>query len=350
MLNDHFIQIKKDIFQKKIMQFISSRSLSLNCFIRGFLPRSSSNHHAFRIMSTSTVASTVGNIVESTPSIETSEPGQIISQSQVIDPILLPIDRSQLTQTNLSVTPIRQAWIENMSTPNSVKLGLIELHPEIFSVYPRPDVIQENHRWQTLYKHVDWTCMKTRSELKGSNRKPWPQKGTGRARHGSRRAPMWINGGWATGPRGPKTYFYMLPFHKRLNGLIATLASKLAQNDLHIVDTFQTFPLDGTVEHLQELCETRQWGPSVLFLDQISLDQYPMSTNAQHFEQACQSIGHINLIPVYGLNVFSMLKHETLVMTIDALRTLEQRLLFNLNRIDLRNVMQKQRPNAIRNM
>ncbi|KAH7640222.1 mitochondrial ribosomal protein L4 [Dermatophagoides farinae] len=321
------------------------QSIPLRRFIGNYLRRSTCNHHAFRIMSTATG----GNLNDVESAMEPTQT-QIISQSQVIDPILVNIARTTLTDTNIAVTPIRQAWIENMSTPNSIKLGLMELHPNIFSIHPRPDVIQENHKWQTLYKHVDWTCMKTRSELRGSNRKPWPQKGTGRARHGSRRAPMWIGGGWATGPRGPKTYFYMLPFHKRLAGLISTLTSKLAQNDLHIVDTFETFPLDGTVEHLEELCETRGWGPSVLFVDQIDVSQYPMATSAQHFQQACESINHMNVMPVYGLNVYSMLKHETLVLTIDAIRTIEQRLLFNLNRIDLRNVTHKQHPNPIRNM
>ncbi|KAF7488795.1 39S ribosomal protein L4 [Sarcoptes scabiei] len=270
----------------------------------------------------------------------------VVSQSDVSHPIIKTIQLGRLSSTE----PLRQVWIENMSTPDSIKLGLMELQPEIFSAFPRPDLISENHKWQTLYKHVNWLSLKTRSELKGSNRKPWPQKGTGRARHSSRRAPQWKNGGWACGPRGPKTYFYMLPHAKRVQGLIATLSAKFSQNDVHIVDTFRTFPEDGTVAHLEELCENRNWGPSVLFVDQIDLQLYPKKTFADHFAKVVDEINHINLLPVYGLNVFSMIKHETLVMTVDALETIQRELLFQLNRIDLRNANRKYKPVGLSNL
>lgn len=271
--------------------------------------------------------------------------------NSIIEPKIIEIEKKTLTNVNINVTPIRQIWIENMYTPISIKLGLFELHPKIFSVFPNPELIQKNHKWQTLYKHVNWLCLKTRAELKGSGKKPWPQKGSGRARHGSRRAPMWIRGGWATGPRGPRTYYYMLPFNIRLNGLIAMLSSKFAQNDLHVVDTFETFPADGNQSHLEELCETRGWGPSVLFVDKMDLEFYPKCTNAQHFYEATTNVNHINVIPVYGLNVFSMLKHETLVLTVDALNEIQECLLFNLERIDLRKLSTvNYKPNRIYRM
>ena len=266
------------------------------------------------------------------------------SQSDVLEPHHYNIEPLELTNVNTSLTPIREVWVENMSTPHSIKLGIIQLNPQIFSVFPRPDMIQENHKWQTLYKHVDYQCMPTRSELRGSNKKPWPQKGTGRARHSSRRAPQWVHGGWANGPRGPRTYFYMLPWQKRVAGLIATLSCKFSQNDIHVVDTFETFPLDGTSDHLEELCETRGWGPSVLFVDRVDLELSPKCTNAEHFYNASTKLNPINIIPMYGLNVFSILKHETLVFTVDALKDIERKLVFQLNRVDLKNVIFKYKP------
>lgn len=271
----------------------------------------------------------------------------LISQSDVLEPLNLNVPPLDLGNVNTSLSPVREAWIENMSTPNSVKLGIVQLHPLIFSAFPRPDIIQENHRWQTLYKHIDWTCMRTRAELSGSNKKPWPQKGLGKARHGHRRAPQWINGGWATGPRGPRSYFYMLSWHKRVNGLIATLSCKFSQNDIHVVDSFESFPLDGTAAHLEELCETRAWGPSVLFVDKMDVEFAPQCTTATHFYKATETVNHINVIPVYGLNVFSMLKHETLVLTVDALKDIEQKLLLQLNRVDLKNVCFKYKPDGV---
>lgn len=70
---------------------------------------------------------------------------------------------------------------------------------------------------------------KVRNEVRGGGRKPWPQKGLGRARHGSIRSPLFRGGGVIHGPRSPKTYFFMLPFYKRVLGLTSTLSIKHAQ-------------------------------------------------------------------------------------------------------------------------
>src|SRR5699024_1733638 len=149
------------------------------------------------------------------------------------------------------------------------------------------------------------------------------------------------------GPRGPRSYFYMLPWPKRMAGLISTLSCKFSQNDIHVVDSFESFPLDGTDAHLGELCEARGWGPSVLFVDRMDLDMAPQCTKATHFYKATQTIKHINVVPMYGLNVFSMLKHETLVLTVDAIKDIESKLLLQLKRIDLKNVIFKYKPDGV---
>jgi large subunit ribosomal protein L4 len=106
----------------------------------------------------------------------------------------------------------------------------------------------------------------SRAELPGGGRKPWPQKGMGRARHGSIRSPLFKGGGQAHGPRAPKSYLYMLGFDFRLQGLTSTLSVKLAQDDLHVVDSLE-IPSDEP-QYIEELIESRNWGPSVLFVDE----------------------------------------------------------------------------------
>lgn len=241
-----------------------------------------------------------------------------------------------LDNLNLEVTEPRQAWVENFDGKKTERRGLIELHPGIFSIFPRPDLIAKNIKWQTEYRQVDWRHMPTPQELPGHNLKPWPQKGTGRARHGSMCSPQWIHGGWVHGPRGPHTSFYMLNFFQRVQGLISTFAAKQAQNDLRIVDTLKDFPSDDP-DYLLSMVEERKWGPSVLIADTSEI--FP-----KNLSLASESIKHINLMPVFGLNVHSMLKHETLVLTIAALERIEERLLYQWRRTDIRDVLFKFKP------
>lgn len=89
--------------------------------------------------------------------------------------------------------------------------------------------------------------------------------GLGKARHGSIRSPLFKGGGVIHGPKAPTPHFYMLPFYVRVLGLISTLAVKLAQNDLHFVNNLE-IPTDETF-YIKELARSRNWGPSVLFVD-----------------------------------------------------------------------------------
>lgn len=226
----------------------------------------------------------------------------------------------------------REAWLENLDTIEEKKLGLISLHPEIFAAQPRIDIIHENNKWQQLYRHVSYAHTKTRAEVRGGGRKPWRQKGTGRARHGSIRSPLWIKGGIAHGPRSHKTYFYMLPFYTRVAGLTSMLSVKLAQDDLHVINNLEIPTRESS--YVEQLVEERNWGPSVLIVD--TEDIMPINLAV-----ATDSIPHINLMPVYGLNVHSMLKHDTLVLTLRAVRLIEEKILFHLNRADSNKLLEK---------
>ncbi|XP_046664094.1 39S ribosomal protein L4, mitochondrial [Homalodisca vitripennis] len=230
----------------------------------------------------------------------------------------------------------RPAWVENLDTLEEQKLGMVDLHPEVWASMPRVDLISQNVHWQRMYKYVSYKWMPTREERVGGTRKPWPQKGTGRARHGSIRSPLFLNGGRAHGPRGPTSYFYMLPYFTRVLGLTSTLSVKLSQDDLHIVDSLE-IPTDEP-QYLEDLVSQRGWGVSVLFVDVTDL-------MPRNIAVACDKIKHMNLMPAYGLNVFSMLKHETLVLTTAAVDHIEEKLLFALHRTDDKEKTKKFRIN-----
>ncbi|KAL1490229.1 hypothetical protein ABEB36_012958 [Hypothenemus hampei] len=219
----------------------------------------------------------------------------------------------------------RQVWLESLDTIDERKLGILELHPTVFGANPRIDIIHQNVRWQTLYRYVSFAHTKLRFEVRGGGKKPWPQKGLGRARHGSIRSPLFKGGGVVHGPRSPTPHFFMLPFYTRLHGLTSTLSVKFAQDDLHIVDSLE-LPSDEP-QYITELVKSRLWGPSVLFVD--CSDIMPRNITA-----ATDSIKHFNLMPYYGLNVYSMLKHDTLVLTRAALDIIEEKILNNFHRHD----------------
>lgn len=90
--------------------------------------------------------------------------------------------------------------------------------------------------------------------------------GMGRSRHGSIRSPLFRGGGVIHGPKSPTPHFFMLQYHQRIQGLTSTLSIKLAQDDLHIVDSLEIPTEESTF--IEELAKARFWGPSVLFVDE----------------------------------------------------------------------------------
>uniref|UniRef100_A0A8B9IIC6 Large ribosomal subunit protein uL4m n=1 Tax=Anser cygnoides TaxID=8845 RepID=A0A8B9IIC6_ANSCY len=146
-----------------------------------------------------------------------------------------------------------QAWLGSLRHPAAERLGLAELHPDVFAVAPR---------WGLLGGYAK---VKTRAEVRGGGRKPWRQKGTGRARHSSIRSPLWRGGGIAHGPRGPTSYYYLLPMKVRVLGLKTALTVKLMQDQLHVVDNLEVPTADP--RYLQDLARYRHWGSSVLIVD-----------------------------------------------------------------------------------
>ncbi|XP_035226203.1 39S ribosomal protein L4, mitochondrial-like isoform X2 [Stegodyphus dumicola] len=220
----------------------------------------------------------------------------------------------------------REAWVCNLDTVEEELLGIIDLHPSVFGVMPRLDIIFHNYRWQQKYRFVDYVTELSRAEVPGGGRKPWPQKGTGRARHGSIRSPIFLRGGKAHGKRGPKTTFYMLPRATRVYGLTSTLSCKFAQDDLVIVNSLE-IPTNEQ-KFIEELMEHRRWGISVLFINETDI-------MPRNITLATDKMESVVLMPYYGLNVYSMLKYDTIVMTLEALNKIEERLLFHLHRSDL---------------
>uniref|UniRef100_A0A8C5MPD4 Large ribosomal subunit protein uL4m n=1 Tax=Leptobrachium leishanense TaxID=445787 RepID=A0A8C5MPD4_9ANUR len=211
-----------------------------------------------------------------------------------------PVDLSQpvLRKCKVSVPSHlapKPVWLDTLKDSGDQPLGLVHLHPDVFAVPPRIDILHQVVTWQRNFKRISHAKTKTRAEVRGGGRKPWSQKGSGRARHGSIRSPIWRGGGVAHGPRGPTSYYYMLPMKVRVLGLKMALTTKLAQEDLYIIDSLDIPSSDP--EYLTDLVKQRHWGESVLIVDVN--EEMP-----ENILNASVNLKKINLIPAIGLNVY----------------------------------------------
>ncbi|XP_019720054.1 large ribosomal subunit protein uL4m [Hippocampus comes] len=211
-------------------------------------------------------------------------------------------------------------WVDALEGPGGDPPGLAELHPDVFAVPPRLDILHSVEVWQRNYKRISHANTKVRSEVRGGGRKPWKQKGGGRARHGSIRSPLWRGGGVSHGPRGPTSYYYMLPMKVRVLGLKVALSSKVAQGSLHVVESLD-IPSPDSRDLLDDL-RLKDWEESLLVVD--------VGDNfGDNILKATAPLKTVNLIPAVGLNVHSLLKHQGLVLTLETLRFLEDKLLWH---------------------
>uniref|UniRef100_A0A915HUU3 Large ribosomal subunit protein uL4m n=1 Tax=Romanomermis culicivorax TaxID=13658 RepID=A0A915HUU3_ROMCU len=270
--------------------------------------------------------------------------------------VLAPIECRELWRLNTvnKFQKVPQAWVSTFNEKEEKRISLIDLHPEVFRTFPRVDILAANLRWQNLYRNVTFMKMLNRAELPGTGKKPWQQKGLGRARHGSIRSPLWKGGGIVRGIRGPKTSFYLLSDYKRITGLCVALTIKHAQDDLFIVDDLDSLPTDDP-KFIEQLAIERNWGYSVLFVHETDVAPRNLALAIEEKEG-------FNILPYYGqidysaartiraqslgqfsqkllidcrskrLNCHSIIKHETLVLSRKSAEIIEQRLLHQMHK------------------
>ena len=212
----------------------------------------------------------------------------------------------------------KQSWVRSFETGE--KLGIVDLNEFVFGARPRLDILHRVVVWQRAKIRAGTAKVKDRSEVRGGGRKPRPQKGGGRARQGSIRAPHFVGGGVVHGPRGPVSYEYTLPKKVRRLGLRTALSVKLSQGDLVIVDSLQ-LPSHKTRD-LEPTLKMHEWN-SVLLVDGGDLDK--------NLCLASSNLDYVDVLPSRGLNVYSILLRDTLVLTVGAVRLLEERLCQDCN-------------------
>jgi large subunit ribosomal protein L4 len=187
------------------------------------------------------------------------------------------------------------------------KIGTIELADDVFGVKVNAHLLHEAVRHYLAGKHAGTHKTKDKSEVSGSGKKLWKQKGTGRARVGSIRSPLWRHGGTVHGPT-PRSYSYALPKKMIIGALRSALSSKLAEQKMTIVDAWE-LETHKTKTFRQTLTRLEKETPSILLVDN--------SSNV-NLERASRNIDGVTLVPTNALEAYDLLRHDHLMMSREA--------------------------------
>ncbi len=194
------------------------------------------------------------------------------------------------------------------------KVGDIELAKEVFGLPQRTDIIARVVNWQLAKRRSGTHKTRGISEISGTTKKPWRQKGTGRARAGSLRSPQFRKGAVIFGPV-VRDHGYSLPKKVRALGLKTALSTKQQEGKLIILDTLE-MKKAKTKDVAQKLSSLGL--SNALIIDGSEL--------AQGFALAARNIPNVDVLPQQGINVYDIMRRDVLVLTKAAVETLEQRL------------------------
>jgi len=191
--------------------------------------------------------------------------------------------------------------------------GEIELNDEIFGLEPRADLIQRVIVWQLAKRRGGTRKTKTRGEINRTTKKWYRQKGTGSARHGARSAPQFVGGGKAMAPV-VRSHEFDLPKKVRAAGLCHALSSKAKDSKLIVLDaaSVDSIKASALAKRLNKLGSA-----GMLIVD---------GTFDRKFALSARNLVNVALVPVAGLNVYDILRRDTLVMTKAAIKAIEERL------------------------
>jgi large subunit ribosomal protein L4 len=192
------------------------------------------------------------------------------------------------------------------------QVGEIDLNDKVFGIEPNEAVMQQFLKMQLANKRVGSASTKTRAEVRGGGKKPWKQKGTGRARVGSTRNPVWRGGGIAFGPK-PRDYSYKLPRKVRRLALKSALSSKVLASNIIVVDLLAF-----------NEPKTRLMAETLELLNAASKTLVVTADGNVNVHKSARNIPGVKPVKVDYMNVFDVLKYETLLMTKDAVARVEE--------------------------
>ena len=195
---------------------------------------------------------------------------------------------------------------------NGKKVKEVELNESIFGIEPNEAVVHSVLVNYLANQRQGTQSTKTRSEVSGGGKKPWRQKGTGRARQGSTRAPQWIKGGIALGPK-PRSYKYTVNKKEKRLAVKSILSSKVLENELVVVDSLPLKDIK-TKEMVKALSNLKVEGKALIMLPERN----------ENVQKSARNIEGVKTTLVETINVYDLLKYSKLVVTLDTVKKLEE--------------------------
>ncbi|MCI9365402.1 MAG: 50S ribosomal protein L4 [Clostridia bacterium] len=192
------------------------------------------------------------------------------------------------------------------------KVSDISLNEEIFGIIPNEAVVHSVLVNYLANQRQGTQSTKTRAEVSGGGKKPWRQKGTGRARQGSTRSPQWIKGGIALGPK-PRSYTYKVNKKERRLAVKSLLSSKVIENELVVVDKL-AFDEIKTKNMATALNNLKVEGKALILLPEKN----------ENVQKSARNIEGVKTSLVNTINVYDLLKYTKLVVTVDTIKKLEE--------------------------
>ena len=192
------------------------------------------------------------------------------------------------------------------------QVGDIELNESIFGVEMNAPLLHQAVVMQLAAQRLGTHATKTRGFVRGGGRKPWKQKGTGRARSGSTRSPIWVGGGTVFGPQ-PRSYAFSMPRKQRRLAIKCALSDKVQSGDFVVLDSLD-FAAPKT-KNVVEMLKVFSVDSKVLF---ITADE------AENVEKSSRNIPGVKAINTCGFNVYDILNHDKLFITKDAITRIEE--------------------------
>jgi large subunit ribosomal protein L4 len=194
------------------------------------------------------------------------------------------------------------------------RVGEIELNDSIFNLEVKEYLLHDVVRMQRAARRAGTACTKTRVEVRGGGAKPWRQKGTGRARAGSRRSPLWRGGGVIFGPK-PRDYSFKLNRKVKKQAIAMAMSARLQEGNLVILDDF-----------MMDAIKTKEF-IKVMKVLEVDSGLIIVNNTTENLHKSARNVNGYKVLPTDGLNVYDILLHKKLILVQPVIENLEKRLL-----------------------